>query len=596
MGKIMRGIRAPLFLVCFAILWSGYAPAFAKLVKLSDTTENPRRVALVIGNGDYQYTPKLKNPRNDAEDVGAALKRLGFDVVVALDVDQNGFQAALREFDRRSSEAKVALFFFSGQGLQVDGQNLLAPVDAKLESAADVQREMIAFDQVMQTLERAPGVKIAIVDACRDNAFHREFGTTRSAVAQRGLARLDANIDTLVIMSTSPGSVAFDGEGRNSPFTEALLTNLETPGLEVNLLMRRVMTDVLERTAGRQTPWISSALTTDFYFNGSAPAGQKPQQALVANAALVDQEAEKSWGIIGADNDPEKLISFVKSFPASKRLPEAMDRISALLIEKNKRKVLAQGGPQKRVALVIGNGKYVHAKILINPANDAKRVAEALKRLGFEVRSEFDVDMVGFQKIMPEFSDTATDADIALVYYSGHAIELGDAAYIMPVDSAPISRSHIRNQLKSVHDIISDLDTASGLKLVVVDGCRDNPLAAKLFGILGIPRGGLGETRGGLALPELEERKVGDLIVAFATLHGESAYDGTEANSPFTSSFLQHVEEKDMDVDHLFRLVTQDVLKATKDMQRPEIINRRTDREFLLRAALLQPKSSAAAK
>jgi uncharacterized caspase-like protein len=229
----------------------------------------------------------------------------------------------------------------------------------------------------------------------------------------------------------------------------------------------------------------------------------------------------------------------------------------------------------------------------MNPQNDAKKVSEALRRLGFEVRTELDVDMTGFQKIMPEFSEAASGADIALVYYSGHAIELPGAAYVMPVDSEPISRSHIRNQLKSVHDIIADLETSSGLKLVVVDGCRDNPLAARLFGILGIPRG-LGESRG-LSLPELDERQVGDLIVAFATLHGESAYDGTEANSPFTSSFLKHVEEKDMDVDRLFRLVDEDVGKATNYMQQPEIVNRRTDREFLLRAST-QPTSSAAAK
>ena len=582
----MRGFRAPLLVLCLAILLSGLASARAGLEPVNP---NGPRVALVIGNAHYRNVSALQNPRNDAEDVGAALKRLGFDVVVALDADRDGFQSALRDFAHRSEKAGVALFFYAGQGVQIGGENLLAPVDAKVDGVESFRLSAISFDNVLEALNHSPGFKIAIVDACRDNPF----GGKRSITVEpgSGLARVEAGSDTLIIMSTSPGSVALDGTGRNSPFTEALLANIGTPGLEFSVMMRRVMADVLRKTNGQQSPWISSTLTKEFYFKSS---GQEEQRAPAQNAALADREAEKAWGIIGADNDPEKLISFVKSFPASKHLTEALDRIAPLVIERNKKKVAAQSSSQKRVALVIGNGKYLHAKPLANPGNDAKGVAVVLERLGFKVRTEFDVDMAGFRKIMPEFSEAASGADIALVYYSGHAIQLPDVAYVMPVDSEPISRSHIRNQLKSVHDIISDLDTVSGLKLIVVDGCRDNPLAARLFGILGIPKG-LGESRG-LSLPELEERQVGDLIVAFATLRGEAAYDGTEANSPFTSSFLKHVEENGMDVDRLFRVVTEEVSKTTKGMQQPETVIRRTDREFLLRASLPQPASAAAAK
>jgi uncharacterized caspase-like protein len=247
----------------------------------------------------------------------------------------------------------------------------------------------------------------------------------------------------------------------------------------------------------------------------------------------------------------------------------------------------------KRVALVVGNGAYQHARHLKNPENDAAAVADALLRLGFEVRKETDLDKRRFDQVMPEFAEMATGAEIALVYFSGHAMELQGIPYLMPTDAQPISRSHIRNQLKSVRDIVFDLEGVSGLKLVVVDGCRDNPLAANLLRALGLPRSASDTTRGFLSA-DAERQQLGELIIAFATLQGEPAYDGTELNSPFTTAFLNHVGEDGIEVDQLFRKVKDDVVSATQRMQTPMIESYRGNRTFVLRpgATLPQPASA----
>lgn len=238
----------------------------------------------------------------------------------------------------------------------------------------------------------------------------------------------------------------------------------------------------------------------------------------------------------------------------------------------------------KRVALVIGNGTYQHARHLKNPQNDANAVADALARLGFVVRKEIDLDKPRFDQVMPEFAQMATGADIALVYFSGHAMELQGVPYLMPTDAQPISAAHVRNQLKPVRDIVFDLDGVSGLKLVVVDGCRDNPLASKLFSGLGVFRTASDTTRGFFSA-DPERNKLGELIVAFATLQGEPAFDGTEANSPFTAAFLKYVEEAGLDVDQLFRKVKDEVVTATRNMQTPMIESYRGDRSFVFREA-----------
>ena len=238
------------------------------------------RVALVIGNAAYEHTDPLRNPGNDADGMAAALRRLGFEVVLGKDLDLDGFYDTLGAFDAAARGADVTLFFYAGHGLQVQGKNWLAPVDAKLESRLDLKRGAVELDTV---LEHMGGTKkLVYLDACRNNplarGLARTMGVSRTAATSRGLARVRvrSGSGTFIGYATAPDDVAKDGEGRHSPFTEALLARIETPGLSVNDMFGEVSGAVSRATGGKQVPWSHSSLGR-FYLASAAPPPPPPK-------------------------------------------------------------------------------------------------------------------------------------------------------------------------------------------------------------------------------------------------------------------------------------------------------------------------------
>ena len=231
-----------------------------------------RRVALVIGNSAYVTFPRIPNPRNDAEDLAAGLKAVGFDVLTGLDLNRARMEELLIEFARKARQADTALVFYAGHGLQHNGINYLAPVDAKIDDETDL-RKLVNLQDVMNDLQSASHVRILIVDACRDNEAIKQLAgrlpATRSAAFTRGLARVEAADGTLVAFATQPNRVAADGLGRNSLFTQALLKHLATPGLELRTLMTRVRTEVVGATSGAQRPEVWDSLVGEFAFKAS---------------------------------------------------------------------------------------------------------------------------------------------------------------------------------------------------------------------------------------------------------------------------------------------------------------------------------------
>jgi uncharacterized caspase-like protein len=225
---------------------------------------------LVIGNSAYQNTTPLPNPANDASDVAAALKRLGFTVIEEQNLDKRSMDDAFRRFAREMADADTAMFFYAGHAMQWQGANYLMPVDAKLEDEADVPYEMAKLNDMIADMGRVKAVRIAVLDACRDNPLEdrlkRSIALTRGGGQTRGLARIEKADGLVVAYSTDSGNVAADGQGRNSPFTKALLENIETPGLEVGVLFRRVMGSVKQATGGKQHPELSILLDSEFYF------------------------------------------------------------------------------------------------------------------------------------------------------------------------------------------------------------------------------------------------------------------------------------------------------------------------------------------
>jgi uncharacterized caspase-like protein len=243
-----------------------------------------KRVALVVGNTHYEHSPTLSNPVNDANDIAAALKRLGFEVLLGLDLDKRAFDLKVRDFARALNDADTALFFYAGHGLQVSLQNYLVPVDAAIEREPDLDFEGVRLDLVLKHMEldREGKTNIVFLDACRDNPFTenlaRTMGTRAVSVGQ-GLAPAQTGVGTFIAYSTQPGNVAADGAGPNSPFAAALKRHITEPGRNLTAIMIEVRKDVLEETHGRQVPWDHSALTQDFYFDLASASSSLPKSA-----------------------------------------------------------------------------------------------------------------------------------------------------------------------------------------------------------------------------------------------------------------------------------------------------------------------------
>ena len=234
-----------------------------------------RRVALVIGNSAYQHTGLLANPKNDAADVTAALKRHGFEVTEGSDLDKAAMDRIIRRFADQMRGAPVAVFFYAGHGLQVGGQNYLVPVDAQLVTASSLDFEMVRLDLVHRAMEREASTNILFIDACRNNPLARNLARTmgtRSTEIGRGLAPVEAGVGTLVSFSTQPDNVALDGTGRNSPFAGALVRHMSSSNDDLSALLIAVRNDVIADTQRKQVPWEHSALTGRFYFSQSPAA------------------------------------------------------------------------------------------------------------------------------------------------------------------------------------------------------------------------------------------------------------------------------------------------------------------------------------
>ena len=233
------------------------------------------RVALVVGNSTYTHIGRLPNPQNDAADMSAMLRRLGFEVTTELDTDRVALTESLRAFTRQSTGADVSLVFYAGHGIEMDGVNYLVPVDARLERDVDVRFETVTADDLLVSTSGA-SLRLVILDACRNNPLARSMQRTAAIRTVSGGSFADLNEDllgdeTLVAYAAAAGTAA-DGRGRNSPYTAALLSHLETP-LEIGLLFRRVRAQVLAATNGVQRPHEYHSLVGEHYLTRTLAAG-----------------------------------------------------------------------------------------------------------------------------------------------------------------------------------------------------------------------------------------------------------------------------------------------------------------------------------
>ncbi len=224
-----------------------------------------KRIALVIGNSDYTRVPSLVNPENDATLMAETLRSVGFDVALVVNVDRRKMARAVRSFGKKLRAAgpdAVGLFYYAGHGNQAKGVNYLIPLDAEIDTIADLEVEALSASNILSQMEDAGNtLNLVILDACRNNPYK---GRVRSSA--RGLAKVQAASGSLVAFAAAPGQVAADGTGKNSPYTKALVEAIKQPGLELGKVFRIVRSKVEKQTGGRQTPWEESSLKGDFHF------------------------------------------------------------------------------------------------------------------------------------------------------------------------------------------------------------------------------------------------------------------------------------------------------------------------------------------
>jgi uncharacterized caspase-like protein len=284
--------------------------AFALLISL--TTQGAalaeRRIALVIGNGKYENAGVLANPINDANAIAGLLRKAGFDQVdLRLNLGVVEFKRAVREFVDRAANADVAVVYYSGHGLEFGGVNYLIPVDAKLMSVLDVDDEAVSLDRILMAAGRVKKLSLIILDACRENPFHPaadNAGVTRGvSIGLAGVGQTGA--DTLIAFAAKAGSVSYDGDGPDSPFTTALLKYITRPGLDIRLALGKVRDDVLRATDHRQEPYVYGSLGGDnvalvpAVAEAPSAAAAPPPAAPEADEASDYQAAEQAGSLDG---------------------------------------------------------------------------------------------------------------------------------------------------------------------------------------------------------------------------------------------------------------------------------------------------------
>ena len=269
-----------------------------------------KRVALVLGNSAYQNVARLPNPVNDGAAIAATLKDAGFDVVDSRhDLMAAETRRALRDFADRARDADIAVVYYAGHGIEVDGTNYLIPVDARLERDTDVYDEAFSLDRVLLAIEPAKQLRLVILDACRDNPFAKIMKrTVASRAIGQGLAKVEpASPNTLIAYAAKAGSTAADGDSKNSPFTSALVKHITTPGLDVRKAFGFVRDDVLKNTSNRQEPYVYGSL-------GGDDVPLVPAKA-TAPASSVQADTRKDYELALQIGNEDALNAFLAQYP-----------------------------------------------------------------------------------------------------------------------------------------------------------------------------------------------------------------------------------------------------------------------------------------
>ena len=365
-----------------------------------------QRVALVIGNSNYQNAPQLANPDNDAQSMAQFLNSAGFEVISATDLGQNDMLRVVQDFSAKVSARgpnTVAMVYYAGHGVQLAGENYLVPVDAKVSNQTELVNDSVRLVDVMSTLETIPSrMRIVILDACRNNPFPNVND------AGRGLAIVDAPNGSIVGYSTAPGAEALDGAGGHSPYTQAFLNVAREPNVPIEQLFKRVRLQVNQTTSGAQIPWESSSLTSDFTFFGdtAVAANRAPVNAPVVQMAsnLPSRSTRQAYDYVVSEGRPEYYQEFIQMYPHDPLCDHIRWLLSNLLLSQAWHQAVLANSPIGYQAFYKNYGNSPYAQMALKLETQPKLIPlmQATKFLAPQnIAPTLKVGNLGQPKYMP---------------------------------------------------------------------------------------------------------------------------------------------------------------------------------------------------
>ena len=380
-----------------------FAPLLAILVLIATFSSHAqagegRRVAFVVGNSAYRSVPALPNPANDAKAVANALHDAGFEVVTALDLDRHAFDAEFQKFVRSLNNAEVSLFYYSGHGIQVGGDNRVIPIDAALAEPADMEVETVSVSTILSYMRAHSRVQAIFLDSCRNNPFPAKAyfvgEALESAPAGGGLAAQNAEAGSLIAYATQPGNVAADGAAEHSPFTEAFLKEGFKPNTDLQSAMMRVTQTVWQKTEKLQRPWTSITLVEPLFLT-------RPALAVAEVTTKTEQEPEP--GALQPEDLAKELAAIMtKAFAASPKVPigvGAVAMLSEMPILRGAPAIAIELTQTPKAGVLYLEGTAVTAGAELTPANLAKLSFEpSLGSQGQEMALGFAVKPAGAER------------------------------------------------------------------------------------------------------------------------------------------------------------------------------------------------------
>ena len=394
-----------------------WALAAAAFLFVSGPAFAEKRVALVLGNSAYQNVAPLANPVNDGAKIAATLKDAGFDVVDSRrDLAAAETRRALRDFADRTRDADIAVVYYAGHGIEVDGGNYLIPVDARLERDTDIYDEGLSLDRILIAIEPAKKLRLVILDACRDNPFARSMKrTVASRAIGQGLAKVEpTSPNVLIAYSAKAGSTAADGDGQNSPFTAALSHHLTKPGLDVRRAFGFVRDEVLKTTGNKQEPFVYGSLGGEDV--ALVPARPVPAAAPASPAPSPQAEARRDYELALQIGNKSALNAFLTQYPDGFYASLAklqLDKVAAeeARVAATEKARLAEQERARLAAEGAQKSKQAKAEAEAKAAEQARVAAEKAKQVAQDQAAAAEQKRVADEKVAADEAPATAPAD-----------------------------------------------------------------------------------------------------------------------------------------------------------------------------------------